>query len=60
MHRRGAVVDHARRPASTSIDTSDKQQIVALMVPNGAGKTTLFEMIAGPMRRSSGRIVVAW
>ena len=31
-------------------------EIVGLIGPNGAGKTTLFDLIAGELRPTSGRI----
>lgn len=43
--------------AVSSINTSVKEnEIVGIIGPNGAGKTTLFNLIAGVLRPSEGRI----
>ncbi|MHA1565504.1 MAG: ATP-binding cassette domain-containing protein, partial [Alphaproteobacteria bacterium] len=46
---------HAVRDCSLTVH---KGSITALIGPNGAGKTTLFNMVAGFMAPTSGRITL--
>jgi branched-chain amino acid transport system ATP-binding protein len=39
--------------------TVERGEIVGLIGPNGAGKTTLFNLIAGSLRPSAGRIILS-